>query len=131
MKYILLIILLLPFSAAAETPKIDMTTILLQDNGQPMRDPSGKAEDDKDCAKCPPLTLGHAIALTLNVPEQHLTVEQLFGRGGLIKRVKDNSEATLSAEDVTTIEHAMANATLSPSMVFQIIPMIDPNFKGR
>lgn len=128
----LIFALLVPIlSHAADANKIDMTTVLKLDDGQPIKDPSRRTEDDKECAKCADLTIGHAIAIALNKPEPNLTVDQLYTRGALINRIRNNPDATISAEDATLIEHCLATVGFFPAVVVQIVSVIDPNFKPK
>ncbi len=135
MKRIALIMLFLPMSAyAADPPRtIDMTTVLVTDRGGPMKDPSDRTEEDKECAKCGFLTVGHAIAAALGgsyEDEKALSFQQRFDRAALAKEIKDNKAATLTAPEIALIEKLIAKAGFFPSAVYQIGPLLDPNIKA-
>lgn len=137
MKRVMFALCLVAMPVSAATPDtlrtIDMTTVLTTERGVPMKDPSDRAEEDKDCVKCGSLTMGHAIAAALNgsyEDEKSLGFQQRFDRAALGNKIKDNRAAQLTAPEVALIERLIAKAGFFPSVVYQIAPLLDPNIRA-
>lgn len=128
----ILALCLLPIATRADpAPRpIDMTVTMLDERGAPMKDPFQLTRDDPECAKCGPLTLGHAIAHALFYPEKGdaLTGDQKWARGVLAQRVRDDKASELSSEEVTVIKKALAQV-FGGIVLVQAYPMLDPNAK--
>jgi hypothetical protein len=108
-----------------------LTTQLHLLNGQPVKDVGTQESGDPDCAKCAPLTAGHAIAnaLLATVPgETTVDASQKWARYDLAMRII-KGPVTLTAAEVTVIKKCLGNA-YGPLIIGQIIPIIDPNAKA-
>jgi hypothetical protein len=142
-KLLFVATLLAPIAVNAQTappPKphtINMTTILKDENGRPLIDQFEAVTDttknppSSDCSKCGPLTIGHAIyhSLLASLPqEQSVTAEQRWARGMLAERVKDSTDATLTANEVTVIKKVVGEL-YGTNVLLQIYPLLDPNAK--
>lgn len=131
-----IVLVLVPVMSVAETVssrQTDMTIVLHSDRGAPIKDPSDVTAEDKECAHCRDLTLGHAVAAALNGAyddEKGLSFQQRFDRAALANRIKDSKSAELTAAEVALIERLIAKAGFFPSVVYQIAPLIDPNIKA-
>ena len=120
----------------APTPAtVDMTTVLLSDEGAPIKDAyerkTAEAQADPDCDKCPPLTLGHAAAHALFTSfrdEDTLSPEQRWARGALAERIKNEKAAELSSEEVSVIKRLIGKL-YGPLIIMRAFPLLDPNAK--
>jgi hypothetical protein len=140
MKFILaLTFCCLSIAAFAEPPtSVDMTTPIMDQNGQSVPDMTDRAPDDKECnpqqrAKCPPLTVGHLVSLALNgayEDEKSLGWQQRFDRSALAKRIKDDKAAVLDSTETAAIERLLGKAGINGNMLYQVIEVIDPNAKA-
>lgn len=108
---------------------IDMTTVIVEETGRPVQDcDTSKPAPDlvKDCT---PLTLGHAAAHALffgRYPgEDGLSADTKWARGALAERIRNDKDATLSAEEVTTIKKLLGRF-YAPLIVAQAFPLLDP-----
>jgi hypothetical protein len=119
---------------------VDMTTVLHDEGGKPIKDPSENAATvpgpdgkptlvDPDCLKCPPLTLGAAVASALFMPDRDASGAELWTRGTLATRVRTEKAATLTATEVTLIEKLLAKRYPAPIIIMQAYPLLDPNSK--
>lgn len=128
---LLLPLFLLPVAARAQHAA-DMTKILVDAGGRPIPDATGRAPDDKDCAKCPPLTIGAAVALALDASypdEQNLGWQQRFDRAMLAQRIRNDPKAVLDATEVGVVERLIGKAGMNGTVLLQVIEAIDPNAK--
>lgn len=128
-----LMLLLAPIAAIAADPvtprSIDMTVIINDETGKPLKDASQLTKDDPDCSKCAALTLGHAAAHALFAifpDEQNLDGMQRWGRGVLAEKIKDNPAAELTTEDVTVIKRLIGRF-YNGVVLLQAYPVLDPN----
>jgi hypothetical protein len=119
---------------------IDMTTVLHEESGKPIKDPSdntatvlgpdGKpALVDPDCSKCPPLTLGSVCAVALGAADPSASGTDLWARGALAARIKTDKAATLTAAEVTLLEKLLPKRFPVPIVIMQAFPLLDPNSK--
>ena len=121
-------------SAAAAPPghTIDMTMVLQDEAGKPAKDTLvSEAKGDRDCANCPNLTLGAAVAHSLFATypdERELSGEDKWARARLAQRVKEDKAAALTANEVTLIKRLLAKA-YGPIVLLQAYPVLDPNAK--
>jgi|HubBroStandDraft_1064217.scaffolds.fasta_scaffold117420_3 hypothetical protein len=109
---------------------IDMTTVLTDERGNPIPDPF--EADPKDPQKVlPPLTLGSAVAHALFAAfpdEQNLGWETKFTRGMMAERLRNNSEAELTTEELPVIKR-LVGRLYGVAIVMKVIPLIDPTAK--
>src|SRR5690242_16370454 len=83
---------------------INMTQIIVDENSVPVKDQYLQEADDPQCLKCKPLTLGAAIAHALFAAlpsEKDVSGEQKFARGELALRIKNSTDAKLTAGEIT------------------------------
>ena len=131
-----------PVLAQVQPPRtIDMTTPLHNESGEPLKDansnttthigPDGKfVLDDPKCDKCPVLTVGRLVANALfNVPEKDAKPDELWARGALAERIRDDKAAALTADEIAKIEKLVAVGYPSPMIIMQVFPVLDPNAK--
>jgi hypothetical protein len=116
---------------------VDMTTVLMGEDGRPARDvfakdPVAKGQEDPDprCEKCPALRLGVAVshALFASFPEDHDTPDQKWARAVLAQRVSEEKAAQLTAEEVAVIKRQLGKA-YGGIVLMQAFPLLDPNSK--
>jgi hypothetical protein len=108
---------------------IDMTVVLTDESGKPLPDAVGQDfKDDPSCARCPTLTLGHAVAHALfaQLPGETVSGDQKWARGVLADKVRDAKAATLTAEEVVVIKR-LIGGLYSGSVVVKAYPLLDPN----
>jgi hypothetical protein len=118
------------FSQVIPTRTIDMTTVLNDEHGKPLKDAGGQdLKADPTCEKCPLLTLGHAIANVLFAPDKDASGQELWGRGELASRIKDDKTATLTADEIAKIKTLLAKDYPAPVIIMQAYPLLDPNAK--
>lgn len=118
---------------AAEPSVADMTKIIVGQDGKPVPDATGRAPDDKDCAKCPPLTIGAAVSLVLNgsyPDEASLGWQQRFDRSMLARRIINDPKAVLDGTEVGVIERLLGKAGMNGTVLLQVVETIDPNAKA-
>jgi hypothetical protein len=108
---------------------VDMTTLLHDMTGKPFPDPTAATPADPGCAKCGPLTLGTAIAVSLcgsqpgDLPSETSLAKAV--RCTLGMSLMGNTKAVVTASQVVTIEGHLGN--WSPGVIARIIPLIDPS----
>jgi hypothetical protein len=138
MRCLLAVIVLIAASAVAFADSgytVDMTTVLHDESGKPIKDPSENVATvpgglvDPDCSKCPPLTLGAAVASALFMLDRDASGADLWTRGALATRVRTEKAATLTAAEVTLIEKLLAKRYPAPIIIMQAFPLLDPNSK--
>ena len=116
-----------------ETPRgVDMTKIVTDANGKPVPDPTDRAADDKDCAKCPPLTVGAIVSLALNgsyEDEKTLPTQQRYDRAFLAKRIRADPNASLDGTELGKVELLLGKTGINGQILLQVIDTIDPKFK--
>jgi hypothetical protein len=127
------VLLLCSFTARADADPaphpIDMTAVMMGDQGVPLKDVADRTAEDPDCKKCRDLTLGRAVvnALFVMLPEERdLSGEQKFSRGLLAKRVESDPKAQLSAEEIAVVKRLIGK-TYGTAVVVQAYQMLDPN----
>jgi hypothetical protein len=118
------------FAQTVPAHTINMTTVLADEHGKPLKDANGQdVKADPTCEKCPPLTLGHAIANVLFAPDRDASGAELWGRGALATRIKDDKAATLTADEIAKIKTLLAKGYPAPVIIMQAYPLLDPNAK--
>jgi len=133
MKRVLLALLLLPSIALAQSHPADMTKIITNPQGAVVPDPTAMAADSKDCSKCPPLTVGGAVAIALNgtyEDEKSLGWQQRYDRAVLAKKLRDDPAAVVDGTELGVIERLMGKAGFSGWLLMEVIDDIDPNAKS-
>jgi hypothetical protein len=124
--------LVLAAFARAEEPKpwtVDMTTVLTDENGAIVKDEWLRPRDEKDCSKCPDLTLGAAVAHALFYvsPDEHeVTGEQKWAWSALAVRIKSDSAAKLTHAEAALIYQRLGRL-YSGIVLLRAMPLIDPN----
>lgn len=117
------------FPAEAPSNVIDMTVPLHDERGETIKDAGTRKAGDDACDKCLPLTRGRAIANALFAPDHDASGADLWSRGVLADRVRDDKAATLTADEVATIKKLLAKGYPSPVLIMQLYPVLDPNAK--
>jgi len=129
------IALAVPLAMAADaTRSADMTTIIVDDSGKPVPDPSARAADDADCSKCKPLTVGHIVSLALNgsyEDEKELGWQLRYDRSFLARKIRDDPHAALDGGEVDMIEKLLGKARIGGVVLLQVIDTIDPNVGAK
>jgi hypothetical protein len=123
------------FGAEPPTSRtIDMTTVLPDGHGQPIKDIATQTADDPTCSKCQPLTLGRAAYNALNFTFQdERAIDPLVKawRAGLAMRVLDAKAfvATPHERDAmtTTIGKLYALFPGGGVVILDALPLIDPD----
>src|SRR5581483_4802090 len=127
---------LLPLAAQAQTRPdhaIDMTAVLNDEHGRPVKDTLAMLPDGRPCVApakpgeapnldaCPPLTLGHAIAHVLyaDLPGDKVTCDQ---------KIADDKAAALTVGEIAVIKRRLGEA-YSGVILAQAYPLLDPNAK--
>lgn len=139
MKIILALIglLLVAPPAWADAYVVDMTNVLMGEDGRPARDvfakgpvAQGKEDPDPTCEKCPVLSLGLAVshALFATFSQDSDTPDQKWARAVLAQRIKSEKAAQLSAEEISVIKRQLGK-TYGGVVLMQAFPMLDPNAK--
>lgn len=116
---------------------IDMTKVLVNEKGKPIKDATDRAADDPTCAKCGDLTIGIAVEMVLNAvypDEIDLSLGQRIARALVAERVRDNTQATLNVQEIATIEKLLPKAAKnSPGftnlVMMQIMRSVDPTIE--
>jgi hypothetical protein len=116
---------------------VDMTAYIRDAQGKSILDfmtraDADDAQKDPACTSCKPLTMGALLARALvgsYKGEETLDLGQRIARAVLAQRIKDQTAAALSADDVKALEHVLQEAQLSGDILVQIVPVIDPNYK--
>jgi hypothetical protein len=143
---------------AAEIPvhTVDMSAVLNGPDGVPLKDGANNTElardekgapkpveggylkADPECAKCPVLTLGRAVANALMAPDRDAP-DQMWPRGELAARIRplgkdgerhDDPAATPSAKETEVMIKLLKKTYPSPVVLMQAIPRLDPNAKA-
>lgn len=120
-----------PPTAAHPPGEIDMTHVLVDDNGKPVIDLLMRDQGDPDCKLCGSLTLGAAIAHALtwtSEEDKNLTWEQRFARGFLAKKIRNDPKAKLSAGEVSVIERLLSRL-YGAQILEQAISILDPGLQ--
>ena len=134
MKRLLLagVLSLAPFAAQAQ--QIDMTKVLVDQNGQPAPDVSqkippkpGQGDDDPACQRCPRLTLGSAIADALYALPREEDGRKKWADAELAKRIDGNKSVVLTVPEIAEIEKRIER--YGGVILMQIYPAIDPALK--
>jgi hypothetical protein len=121
----------LTVQAADVAPKADMTKPILDNKGQPIKDAFEATPNDPTCKMCPILTIGAAISHALSAnfaDEASLSGDQKWARSLLGNRLRDETDAHLTAKEVAVIEKVVGKA-FGGQIIAQIVPLIDPNHK--
>jgi len=108
---------------------IDMTQVLVDENGMPVKDQFMQGPDDPQCLKCKPLTLGAAIAHALFAAlpsEKDISGEQKFARGNLALRIEHDPHAKLTASEITVVKD-LVGKLYSAIIISRVYPVLDPN----
>src|SRR5581483_3957803 len=118
---------LLPLAAQAQTRPdhaIDMTAVLNDEHGRPVKDTLAMLPDGRPCVApakpgeapnldaCPPLTLGHAIAHVLyaDLPGDKVTGDQKFAYAVLAQKIADDKAAALTVGEIAVIKRRLGEA---------------------
>jgi len=122
---------LFSFSAQAEPPRnVDMTTILTDENDQPIKD-EFERRGALDCSKCPDLTLGAAVTHALffiGQDERDVTPEQKWAWAAWAMEIrKSNSVKLTNAEG--DLLYKRLGKLYGGVVLMRAIPLIDPNRK--
>lgn len=120
-----------PAAWADAPPTIDMTVLIVDEQGHTMKYQGEASADDPDCKKCSQLTLGKAISFALNTSfqdERNMPGDQRWARSILADRIRSEKAANLTAKEVSTIE-TVVEKLYSGQIIKQIVPRIDPNRK--
>ncbi len=118
----------LPALTHAEPRTIDMTVVLLDQNGKPIPDATKVTPEDPSCSKCPPLTLGTAVATALladHKEEATLSSIDKAKRATLALRLLDNKTAMLTAKETADIIRLLN--VWGSIVVVRVVPALDPN----
>lgn len=126
---VLVTILLAPLTVRAADPRtIDMTQVLTDQYGKPIPDATKVTPEDPTCAKCPPLTLGTAVATALlaeHKEEANLSSLDKAKRATLGLRLLDNKAAILNAKE--TADTIRLLNVWGSIVVVRAVPLLDPN----
>ena len=108
---------------------IDMTVVLKDEYGNPMKDIFTR--DGEDLSSCKELTLGDACAHALHSvspEEREVTWEQKWSWSTLAERVRKDSKASLNAAEIRLITRRLGKL-YGGLILMQAIPLLDPNAK--
>lgn len=114
---------------------VDMTLVLLDADGKPMKDnfskpplKPGEVDPDPACDKCPVMSLGRAAANVLfaDFRDEQISGEQKRARGDLAMRLRQDAHAALSADEAALLKRLIGKA-YPPLIVMQAYPLLDPN----
>ena len=116
---------------------VDMTTYVRDAQSKPILDfmtraDADDAQKDPACTSCKPLTMGVLLSRALvgsYKGEENLDIGQRIGRAMLATRIKDQTAAVLTIDEVKALEHVLQEAQLGGEILVQIVPVIDPNYK--
>src|ERR1700722_16463418 len=117
---------------ADELPKswtVDMTTVMTDQDGAPIKDQFARTAEDPDCAKCKSLTLGEACAHALfyvGPDEKDVTAEQKWAWATFAERIRNDPKATLTAAEGDLIYRRLGKI-FSGIVLMRAMPLIDPN----
>lgn len=124
-----------PRTNAPEGPRINMTTVLLSLDGEPIADDFGLSPMDprrssaEAMAKLPHLTLGraawHALFARL-AGDEKLSGGELWAHGNLAERIRDDESAALTTEEVRLLKNRIG-AAYNVEVVMRAMPLLDPN----
>lgn len=121
----------------AQSPfTVDMTAVLKDWSGNPIKDAFQQTGDDIACAKCDDLTLGgavvHALMLTLQA-DRDIDGAQRWAWGQIAQRVHEDKAAQLSGKEQTLIGDRIlkvyANIPQGGVVMGAAMPLVDPNRK--
>lgn len=116
-------------SFAAGT-SIDLTTVILDDKGAPVKDALSRDVADERCEKCPPLTMGllfYHVLLGEN-SEDKLPFEQKYARAVLGTTLRNSESATLSVEERAVILRQVGRF-YGAIVLMQAMKVLDPDKK--
>lgn len=129
---------------AQDAPKswtVDMTTVLVDDNNEPIKDQfdhkyglddRGQSKDiDPTCAKCRDLTLGNAIAHSLFIvgsDEKDVTPEQKWAWSVYAEQIRNDKAASIDHVHGDLIYRRLGKM-YSGLVLMRAMPLIDPNRK--
>jgi hypothetical protein len=119
---------------AQEAPKswtVDMTTVMLDDNGDPIKDQFDRKPDDPSCSKCRDLTLGNAIAHSLFIvgqDERDVTPEQKWAWAAYAEQIRTDKAASIDHAHGDLIYRRLGKM-YSGLVLMRAMPLIDPNRK--
>jgi hypothetical protein len=127
----------LPRSYAAEEPRrvtVDMTIVMLDLDGKPLKDSFQATAEDPNCKKCDDLTLGGAVmhALAQVLRDDQAVTAQRPAWLALALRIQGKSDATLNSREQTLIidriEKVYALLPGSVAVTLRAPPLIDANW---
>jgi|ERR1700723_1490597 len=132
MRFLIIILFFLVPALAAEAPKswtVDMTTILMDEDGSPIKDTFDRKAGDDACAKCRDLTIGAAAAhalLIVGPDERDVTVEQKWSWAFLAERLRHDKAAKID-NATGDLLYRRIGKMYSGLVLLRIMPLLDPN----
>ncbi len=109
---------------------VDMTTVLLDQDNQPIKD-EFERKGASDCSKCPDLTLGAAAAHALffiGQDEKDVTPEQKWGWSTWAMEIRKNTAVKLTAPE-SDLLYKRLGKLYGGIVLMRAMPLIDPNRK--
>jgi hypothetical protein len=132
MKHFLAVILsVFACSAYAEPMVVDMTTVLIDQDGKVIKDQYVRDADDVNCDRCPPFTLGAACAHALflvSADEKDVTAEQKWAWAKFADDIRNKSDVKLNSAQVDLLVKRLGKF-YGGVILMRAIPLIDPNRK--
>lgn len=125
-----LAISLLSVTVQAQERTVDMTTVLMDQDGQPIKD-EFERKGASDCSLCPNLTLGMAAAHALfyiSQDEKDVTPEQKWSYAVFAESIRKNKAAKLSAPE-SDLLYKRLGKLYGGIVLMRAMPLIDPNRK--
>jgi hypothetical protein len=115
----------------------DMTTVLADWEGKPLKDAFQQTPEDQACAKCDDLTLGmavtHAMLLALR-GDEGIDGAQRWAWQETVRRVHKDKAAQLTGKEQSVIGDRLikvyANLPNGSVVIGAAMPLIDPNRKA-
>lgn len=108
--------------------KIDLTIVMLDENGSPLWEGKKKAVDDETIIKTI-ITLAHVIKKALLTPDSKDNKDVKINKYELWLRIYDKSEVELSAEDLVLIKECVG-AVFTQIIVGQVYRLLEGKESG-
>lgn len=127
---IAVISLLAVAGAHAQERSVDMTTVLTDQDGAPIKD-EFERKGASDCSKCPDLTLGAASAHALffvSQDEKDVSPEQKWAWSAWAMEIRKNKSVKLTAPE-SDLLYKRLGKLYGGIVLMRAMPLIDPNRK--
>lgn len=109
---------------------LDLTVLILDENGHEVPDPTARDKDDPTCKKCPALTVGRVLSNALFAPPPpptKLPIDEVWARGILANDMRQKQSITLREDQIKKLKDVIVVAYPEPIIVEQVMRVLDPD----